>query len=131
MREKFFPARLERFGQQRVGLEDAFADLVEERENEDDTKHDEEGKLEAGLKKLARFPHKNDDGSGEKGIEEIAGTFQKPAAEDDEEHDDGADGGGGPAGHGGIKENERNRQQGAISRAECRACASSRRGFPR
>lgn len=102
---------MQRFRQQRVGLEDAFADLVEPGEYENDDHHDEEGKLEAGLEKLAWLQDENDNGGGEKGIKEIAGPFQNPAAENDQDHDNGADGGGGPARHGGVEKQERNRQQ--------------------
>src|ERR1700722_6569112 len=113
--EKSFPARLERLGQERVGLENAFVKLLKKREDQDDAKHHEERKLEAGLKKLSRFPDQNDERGGEERIDEVDRAVDNPAAEHHQRHDNSADGRSGPAGHSGIEKQKWRGQQGAIS----------------
>ena len=65
--------------------------------------------MKARLEKLARIPGQNDEGGGGERVQQIAGPFQRPAAEDDGHHHGRTDGGRFPAGRRRVKPDGRNR----------------------
>ena len=102
-----FPAGNQLRWQEGISLQETFPDFFQRRNEERDTEDDEEGELKTRTEKLARVVSEDDEPRDGEGIEQVAGTFERPAADDDGHHDGGTDGGRLPAGGVGIKPDQR------------------------
>ena len=96
-----------------VRLEPPVQKFIQRRQHQRDDEHDEKGKLKTRLEQLAGIPRKNDERGGGEGIEQVAGAFERPAAEHDGHHYGSTDGGSLPARRGGVKPDGRHGQRAA------------------